>query len=79
MAKNTATDTLTPYQHTLSQADVNSLCWAAKVAWNNAGPRTRYQKFTWRKKKFVVSCTIFRLKIHEAETGEAVACVYHDW
>jgi hypothetical protein len=67
---------LTTYQQTLTPHDVTALCAAARKAWDQAGPRTRLVRFTWRRKRFVSTWTTFRMLVKTA-SGEPVACRYH--
>jgi hypothetical protein len=63
---------MTRYQASLTQADVHALCLAAKQAWQKAPGRARRVPFVWRKKRFIVRHTSFRLFVHEAN-GQPVA------
>jgi hypothetical protein len=68
----------TPYQQSLTQADVAALCTAAHHAWLAASDRARIVRFTWRRKRFCSTLTSFRMLIDTAD-GEPVACRYHQW
>ena len=67
---------LTPYQQSLTKQDVQALCAAAAAAWEQAGPRTRIVRFTWRRRRFLSTLTTFRILVKTAG-GEPVACRYH--
>ena len=64
---------MTRYQASLTPADVTALCAAAAAAWEQAGPRTRVVRFSWRRKRFISTLTTFRMLVKTAG-GEPVAC-----